>query len=212
MDTPLTRRTVETYLPVLRAIYASIEVSVTTASRLENRDDLYFFYLGKEFGTSNILHTTYLLKLWLKDSRDFEMRPMMFHKKNRKAKWVDLIKLLDEKITEYHDGVPIIEVGIHRNGRVVREFMGQKLIHDFGSDGLKRKVVSYLAGRGSFTKTPEIQKYIGSKSTESAVKAIRSINSTLRLRLQFPKKQKFIDSKRGSGYGINPIYNVVLLD
>ena len=212
METKLARRTVENYLPILRAIYASLDVSVATASQLESRDDLHFFYLEKEFGTSNLLHTTHLLEFWLKDSPDFEMKPMMFHKKNKHAKWADLFKLLDEKITEYQNGVPVIEVGIHRNGRIVREFMGQKLVHDFGTDGLKKEIIFYLVERGDFVRTEEIQKIIGSKSIESVAKTILSINTILRTKFQLPQKHKFIDSKRGSGYRVNPVYNVIRLD
>ena len=186
MDTKLARRTVENYLPVLRAIYASLDVSVATESRLENRDDLHFFYLEKEFGMSNLLHTTHLLEFWLKDSPDFEMKPMIFHKKHKHAKWADLFKLLDEKITEYQN--------------------------DFGTDGLKKEIIFYLVERGDFVRTGEIQKIIGSKSIESVSKIILSINTILRTKFQLPQKHKFIDSKRGSGYRINPVYNVIRLD
>ncbi len=212
METQLARRTVEQYLPVIRAIYASLEVSVTAASQLENKDDLYFSYLEKEFGMSSLLHAGYLLELWFKDSPDFEIKHVTFHKKNKKAKWADLFKLLDAKIIEYQNGTPIFGVGIHRNGRIVREFMGQKLVHDFGTDGLKKEIIFYLVERGDFTRTGEIQKIIGSKSVESVTKIILSINTILRTKFQLPQDHKFIDSKRGSGYRINPIYNVIRLD
>jgi hypothetical protein len=211
MEQQLAHRTVEHYLPILQAIVASLEVSCATDDKLESRTSLHFLYLEKEFGFSKLLHATHLLEVWLKGS-NFEMQPLRILKKDKSVKWADLFTLLNEKMTDYHNGNPVIEISIARNGHTVRQVGTQQLVHDFGSDGNKKEILTRLAKVGDFIKTEDIQKMIGSKSVESVAKTIRAINAVLRMKLQLPQKQKLIDAKRGSGYRINPIYNVICLD
>lgn len=211
METQLTRCSIEHYLPIIRAIYASLEVSLAPDDRLENRDFLIFSYLEKEFGISKLLHVTHLLDIWLKGSK-FEMKPMRFHKVDKNARWADLLELLDKKIKEYQNDVPIIEIGISRNGRVVRTVAGHEFVHDFKADSIKRVIIASLRDCGGYMKRVSIKSATGSTSIESVSKLIRSINDVLGGKLRLPPKHKFIENKHGSGYRINSIYNLIQID
>jgi hypothetical protein len=210
METQLARRTVEHYLPVLQAIYASLEVCLATTD-MDRTDSLHFFYLEKEFGISKLSHVARLLENWLAGSK-FEMRGLRIYKKDKNAKWSELMDFLDGKLIGYQNGAPVIQLTLSQNGRAVRDVGGKKLTHDFGSTGLKKNLIRLLVNCGDYVKISDIQKMIESKSEESVAKIILAINTAVRLKLQLPQTHKLIDSKRGSGYRINPIYNVILVD
>ena len=113
---------------------------------------------------------------------------------------------------EFHNGAPLIVLGLSRNGRITRQVADQILDHEFEEDGLKPSILRLLVAQEDYVSPEEIKKIIKSKSKESVSKTIGSMNAKLRAKLQLPKNQSVIDSKRGKGYRINPFYNLVLTD
>jgi surfactin synthase thioesterase subunit len=149
---------------------------------------------------------------WL-EGTSFEIRSHgYFAKKNAKAKWSQLVQILYAKLLEFHNGAPLIVLGLSRSGRIARQVADQILDHEFEEDGLKPTILRLLIGQEDYVPTKEIKKHVESRSKESVSKTIGSVNSMLRTKLQLPKNQSVIDSKRGQGYRINPFYNLVLTD
>ncbi len=212
MESIFARRTIKEYLPVIEAIYASLDVSYQTHTvDIEKRDSLRFVHLERDFGTGKLLHAGNIISVWLRSSR-FKVEGLNFHKIDKEAKWADFFKILDTQIVEYQNGAAIIQLTISSAGRTVREISGKELVHDFADEGMKKEIIFNLLDRRGFMQNLEIQNIVGSKSKESVAKIIGKINSSLGSALQLPPKQHIIESKRGSGYRINPIYNVIRLD
>jgi hypothetical protein len=206
----LSPRTIEVYLPALRKVYSSLQVFLAAHPEPETAW-LRFSYLEKEFGTSHLFHVSHLLSVWLKNS-PFEVKLFYIWKKDKSAKWADFFSILDRKLAEYENGFPIIALSMDRHGRMTREIGGQTLTHDFESDGQKKEIILLLLGKRDFVKTIEIQEAVRAKNVPTTEKTIKAINSILRRKLQLPDSKKFIESKRGSGYRIDRIYNLVRLD
>jgi len=206
----LSPRTIEVYLPALRKVYSSLQVFLAAHPEPES-EWLRFSYLENEFGSSHLFHVSHLLSVWLKDS-PFKMQHFFIWKKDKSTKWVDFFSILDRKLVEYENGFPVIALSIDRHGRMTREIGGQTLTHDFETDGQKKEIIFLLIGRRDFMKTAEIQDSVGAKSIASVEKTLKAINSVLKRKLQLPDSKKLIESKRGSGYRIDRIYNVVRPD
>jgi hypothetical protein len=148
---------------------------------------------------------------WLNGS-DFTTRHFYLQKKDKSAKWADMIAILNAKILEYQNDTPVIVLSVSRSGRITRTIDGTVLEHEFESDGFKKDILFMLHEHDGYMPTREIQKRLGSKSAESVSKTIAAINTVLRIKLQLPKKQDVIESKRASGYRLNPLYNIVIIN
>lgn len=115
-----------------------------------------------------------------------------------------------QKILEYQNDVPVIVLTLSRNGRITRSVDGTTFEHDFESDGFKKEILFMLLENNDHVPTSEIKRRTGSKSIESVSKTIAAINTILKIKLQLPTKGKVIESKRASGYRLNPLYNIVI--
>jgi hypothetical protein len=211
MNNQLTNRTIRHYLPIIQAIYASMEVSQLTYDIADQKERLSFLFLEKEFDGSKLHHAINLIGVWLKGTK-FKAFSSTIEKIDKKASWNELLEILDQKILEYGNDVAIIEIVLKSNGRITRQFGDQKLTHDFEDDGMKKNILINLASKADFSKTSHIQAVIGSMTSESTSKIIGRINSILENKLKLPKQCKFVESKQGSGYRINPIYNLLIVD
>jgi len=211
MEEKLSKRTIEQYLPVLKAIYASFEVQIKTYDSLDKKDRLQFFYMEKEFSVSQLLHAGNILHLWLEGS-DFDCEKLYFLKSNTNARWIDFIKIFDKKLDEYRDDPNIIEISLSADGVISRQINGKEFSHDFKNDGLKTQIIILLTNSSNYTTTTEIQRVTKSKNIKSLSEAIRRINELTEQKIKLPKNKNLIISKRGSGYKINPLYNVITID
>ncbi len=210
MEQQISRRTVERYLPVIKAIIASFELEIKAYRDLD-KDNLHFFYLEKEFGGSKLLRASLILRIWLEGS-GFVCNGFIIMKEDKVAKWVDLINIINKKIDEYKDDINIIEISLTSNGMIFRNINGMRYSYDFKNDGLKKRIIVFLAEQNDFVQTAAIQKYVKSTNVKSFSDAIRQINSIMEQKLKLPKAQNLIQSKRGSGYRINPLCNIILTD
>ncbi len=205
---PFSRHTIAEYLPEIKGICASIEVEMAKHD-LDGLSELQPLPAIEQYGRSKIVYTMMLINEWLKDT-PFSTHSIYLKKNDKGARWEDMLKMLNTKILEYQNDVSIIVFNLSRNGRITRTINDVVLEHDFSSDGFKKELLSALLENGGYIKTRDLQKKIGSKSAESVAKTIAAINTALRSKLQLPQKQKVIESKRSSGYRLNPLYNIVL--
>lgn len=209
----LSRRSIKAYLPVIEAIYASLEVSYRAhTERIEQFQSLRLIHLERQFGTGRLLEAGDVISVWLRGS-PFKVEALHIHKLNPSAKWADFFTILDKKITEYQNGDAVIELTITDTGHTVRVINGKELVYDFAGDGKKKELLFHLLERGDgFAQNAQIQNIIKSKSKDSVAKTIGKINLALGSALQLPQEKHIIESKRGSGYRINPIYNLIRVD
>ncbi|MFA6896851.1 MAG: hypothetical protein WCQ96_01040 [Patescibacteria group bacterium] len=211
MEQQISRRTVKQCLPVINAVYAFFEVQIVAYENLEKKDELCFFHLEKDFGIPKLLSVGYIFGEWLEGS-DFICNKLCIVKTNKKAKWLDFIRLLDKKINGYKVDTNIIEISLASNGMIFRNINGMRYSYDFKNDGLKKRIIAFLAEQNDFVQTAAIQKYVKSTNVKSFSDAVGQINSIMEQKLKLPKAQNLIKSKRGSGYRINPLYNIILTD
>ncbi len=196
---------------MIQKILAMLEVEVVRYPELDKKKELMVMHQEADLTEQRQMdYGLMLMATWL-EGAPFEIRiPRHFAKKNAEAKWAQLVQILHAKLLEFHNGAPLIVLGLSKNGRVVRHVADQILPHDFEKDGLKPAILRLLIDQEDYVSPKEIKKYLESKSKESVSKQVGLINSTLRTKLQLPKNQPVIDSKRGEGYRINPFYNLVL--
>lgn len=202
------RNTVTEYLPEIKGICASIEVEMSKHD-LDGLSELQPLPAIEQYGRSKIVYAMMLVNEWLKGT-SFGTHVIFLQKKDKDAKWADMLAVLNAKILEYQNDIPVIVLTLSRNGRITRTVDGTIFDHSFESDGFKKDVLFMLHEHEGYVPTRDIQKRLGSKSAESVSKTIAAIGSVLRTKLQLPKKQDVIESKRGSGYRLNPMYNIVI--
>lgn len=207
MAKEFSRHVIMEYLPEIRAIIAPIEIEVAKYPNLDDHIDLYSFPAKEQYGQSKLVYAMLLLGQWL-DGTPFNTEGGIFHKKDKKAEWNDMLAMINAKIMEYHNGESIIEITISKDNRVSRSVNGTTLAYDFDGE-MKPNFIRFLMTHIERVKTSEIQKYLGSESVGSVFQAAKDINSALRVNLFLPKTKNFIDGKRISGYRIDPCYNVI---
>lgn len=202
------------YAPVIKSILASFEVSNAHDSihgkKIDACKNLRVIYLEKEFGSSKIIHVMHLLDVWLQGS-PFKAEAFHFEKTDPEAKWSDMLLVIQGKFQEYINDLPIIQLTLHRSGRVTRETNGTVLTHDFKGLGKKIELLVILPQDGNYLQTEKIRSIIESKSTASVSKTIEAINTAVMKKLQLPPGKNLIESKKNSGYRINPIYNLIIV-
>lgn len=204
----ISRHTITEYLPEIKGICASIEVEIAKHN-LDQLTQLQPLPAIEQYGRSKIVYAMMLINEWLKNT-PFSTHAYFLQKKDKETKWGDMLKILNTKILEYQNDIPIIVIHLYRSGHITRFIDDSILDHDFESDGHKREILLALLENEGYMRTRDIQKRIGSKSTEAVSKTIAAINTILRTKLQLPKKKDVVESKRGSGYRLNPLYNIVM--
>ena len=213
MESKFTRPTTNHFLPMVQKILAMLEVEVVRYPDLDKKNEIMVMHQETDpADQSQITYSLMLMATWL-EGTPFEIRSHgSFAKKNAKAKWAQLVQILYAKLLEFHNGAPLIVLGLSRSGRIARQVVDQVVFHEFEKDGFKPAILRLLVGQEDYVQSKEIKKHVVSRSKESVSKTIGSVNSILCTTLQLPKNQKVIDSKRGQGYRINPFYNLVLTD
>ncbi len=209
MITKPSKEAVEHYLTVAKAIYGSFEVSYITHPDQDKINELRVTYLEDEFGLPKLMGVMKLIGIWLHGSK-FKANALHFSKEPD-AKWPEMMEIIHENILKYQNETPIIVLTLSPSGRMTREIGSARFEHDFEEDGNKLKIIHTLIEHEGYVATKTIQHMIKSKSTASVEKTVAGINTAIRKSLSLPKERSLIDSKRRSGYRIDPIYNIVLL-
>ena len=204
----LSRHTIAEYLPEIKGICASIEVEMAKHD-LDSLTELRPFPAIEQYGQSKVIYAMMLVNEWLKGT-PFKTHAYFLQKTNRDAKWADMLNVLKAKVLEYQNDVPMFVLSLSRSGRITRTVDGTVLDHDFESEGFKKEILMALLENDGYVSTNELKRRTGSKSIESVSKTIAAINNVLKTKLQLPPKAKVIESKRGSGYRLNSLYNTVL--
>lgn len=206
--TDFSKITIAEYLPIVKSIFASFEVQDKASVGMEKMNSLRVDYLEREFDGSRLLHAMRMLNIWLEGSV-FKAEPFHFTRPNNEVPWSEMLKIIESKIIEYSNVAPVIVLTLASSGRITREVNGVSFKCDFAADKLKLQILTWLPEDGEYVKTQRLMGFIGSKSAESLSKMVGKINSDTASKLQLPKNQPLIDSKKNSGYRINPIYNLV---
>ncbi len=202
------RHTIAEYLPEIKGICASIEVEMAKHD-LDRLPQLQPLPAMEQYGRSKIVYALMLIHEWLEGSA-FTTTHFHLQKKDTNAKWADMLQILNAKILEHQNDVPVIVLTLSRSGRITRTVDGATFEHDFKSDGFKKDILFMLDENDGYVQTRDIQKRLGSKSAASVPKTTAAINTALRTKLKLPKKQDVIESKRVSGYRLNPLYNIII--
>jgi hypothetical protein len=212
MEPPFAPRTVREYLPIINAIYALLEVDIQRYPLLEDRDTLDVVNLEKKFSISQLSYAMAIVHKWLQGT-GFEVQRHIFVHKQPSARWSDFIRILDAKILEHQNATPVIVITVARSGRVSRNIEGTTFWHNYEEGSQKLLLLQRLAEQedSSHVPTEELQEVVRAKSTAVVNKAVKSVRATLESKLRLPPTIPLIDSKRGSGYRIDPMYNLVLI-
>ena len=208
MEEQFTKQTIKQYWPVIKAMYAYLEVRIRSGKEDKN-GGFSFWHMENEFRLSDIISVGHIFHIWLKGS-DFDFDQIVIIRLNKDTGWIDLIKLLEKKINEYEDNINnTIEISLSDDGIMFREINGKRYQHDFKDDGLKKRIITFLSRREDFTKTTIILKSVECTNNKSFSEAVRQINTITEQKLSLPKNQKLVQSKKNSGYRINQLYNIV---
>ena len=212
MKPPYSSRTVREHLPTLNSIYACFELDVQRYPQLEDHEYLRVIQLEKDYSLPKLGYAMGVLENWLQGT-DFRVDRHFFVYKKEGSHWEDFLKIFDAKMLEHQNSMPVIVLVLTSAGRITRNLEGVLLQHDF-EEGQKLTLLQYLAGRedARYVPTEEIQKIIGAKTTAVVNKAVDSVRTILEAKLKLPPNKVLIDNKRGSGYRIDPLYNIVLVD
>lgn len=212
MKPPYSARTVREHLDTLNSVYACFELDVQRYPQLEEHEYLRVIQLEKDYSLPKLGYAMGVLENWLQGT-DFRVDRHFFVYKKEGAHWEDFLKIFDAKMLEHQNNVPVIVLVLTSSGRITRNLEGVLLQHDF-EEGQKLTLLKYLAGRedAKYVPTEEIQEVIGAKTTAVVNKAIDSVRTVLESKLKLPPNKVLIDNKRGSGYRLDPMYNVVLVD
>jgi hypothetical protein len=205
-------RTIREHLPTLNSIYACFELDVQRYPQLDDQEYLRVIQLEEEYNLPKLGYAMAVLDNWLQGS-DFGVQRHFFVYKKDGAHWDDFLKIFDAKMLEYQNERPIIVLTLSKSGRITRNMEGTLFHHDF-EKGQKLLLLQYLVAQedSNYVPTGEIQKVVGAKTTAVASKAVESIRTILELKLKLPPTKPIIDNKRGSGYRLDPMYNVVFVD
>ena len=87
------KSTITEYMPVMRTMYAAIEVELVDYPKLDERITLHVQYLEKEFGSAKIHFSFEIFNHWLKGS-DFSAGLFAFRNHRQEASWSDMLKIL----------------------------------------------------------------------------------------------------------------------
>jgi len=207
----LTGLTISEYLPFIKKLYAELEVQILSPEcDLEKTDRLFMDYLRDDFGITNLLHILDICGMWLQES-PFGVQHYKFFRKDHDIPWSKMLGIIFSKISEHANQVPIICMTLSSNGEIVREIYGTKLSRAFKKGSLKVDILSFLAKESDYVPVKKIQESIKSRSSFSIRKIIFNINQETENDLSLPATQPLIINHRGSGFRINPIYNIVLI-
>ncbi len=204
----LSRTAVVEYVPVIRALIASIETERMTVKNYEKAQWLYVHFLDEEFGSSKVDHTMDVISVWLEGSQ-FSADCGGIKKLKKDTEWIDLLDLLHKKLLDFKNYAPIIVVSFSESGRMTRMEDGFSMHSDFAPHSQTAGLIRLLGKHDGYVSTDQICETIRCAGIEGLNTLKDRLNKKLERDLQLPKAHKFIDSKRLSGYRVGHIYNIV---
>ncbi|KKW30105.1 MAG: hypothetical protein UY72_C0022G0004 [Candidatus Uhrbacteria bacterium GW2011_GWD2_52_7] len=211
MRVALSSTTVESYLPEIRQIFSFLEMELFEYSeKREKKDFLTLFYLGKEMGTVRLDHAVTILEQWFRGT-PFTVENLGIKKSDPTVPWSNVVDIIEEKLIEFANRAPLIELTLTSSGHISRTIGNVTLSHDFEGDSKKVDLLNFLANHNGFIGVDEICLRIDCKSTGALNVMKKSINDILGVKLQLPKTKELIEGRRGSGYQVDPLYNVVTI-
>lgn len=206
------RIAVTEYLPVIHTAIATIESELASGLDLNRISNLTHLSAPGQFESWQTAHALNVLKAWLRGSK-FTADNYGLSKLDSKAKWGEMLEIFRTKLAEYSNQAVIFEIVFSHTGRMTRDIMGTILSHDFESDGSRTEMLIRLVESGKgYVPTKTIRRLLDSKSEDAIRKMIKVINLTVGHKLRLPPDYNLIESKRRSGYRINPIYHIVVMD
>lgn len=211
MRATLSKTTVESYLPEIRRIFTFLEMELFEhAERLEKKEALILFYLEKEMPWLRLMHAVAIVGQWLQGTK-FGIENLSIKKLDPSVRWEELLEILAEKLMELANQTPVIELVLSLDGRVTRKIGETSLSHDFEGDSMKVDLLKLLATESGFVPSTVICRRIDCKNTKALSTMKKTINDVLQAKLQLPNKTDLIEGKRGPGYRIDPLYNLVVI-
>ncbi len=90
------------FIPVMRAICATLEIEVVDYPPLEKKNQLFIDLIEREFGLRKTRFAFMIFNTWLKGT-NFIGGPLSFKKTNPEAKWLDMFTILRGRMQEYED-------------------------------------------------------------------------------------------------------------
>lgn len=206
----LSRSTVAKYLPVIEAAIAGIEAEQGTIPQADKSTSLFMRFLEEEFGSVEVDHAMDVITVWLRGSK-FSANVAWINKPNKETSWDELLQILHGKMLEFKNNAPVIVLCFSDSGRMTRIENGYTMQSDFAPDSQGAVMIELLVKHGGYISTREICDRIGCAGADALNIVKNRLNKNLGEDLQLPKTHKIIDSKRLSGYRINPIYNIVFV-
>ena len=139
-----------------------------------------------------------------KNTKDF----LLSHKPTEVQILDELIKINKDSTIKNKKSDEIVIVYNTIDSTLNREIDNKIFSYDLSEDGKRRKLLDYLYNEKKYVKTDDLKKYLSSPTSSAVAKIVKGLNeytkNTLRL-----KNIKFIDSKKGSGYRINPKITII---
>jgi len=205
----LSIQAVKEYLPALCTICASLEIELMKYhDELEKRNSFDVVYLRQKMGSQNLYEGMDVISILL-NGTPYRVQELTFSRTDAIAKWWDMLQFLKGKIAECYNDAPVIELTLSNSGRITRSVGGVTLTHDFEGESSRLDFIRLLTDHVGYTATEELMKSLGFKTEKALSGAKKTVNDILQNKLQLPHGKELIDSKRNSGYRINPMYNIV---
>jgi hypothetical protein len=200
----------EEYLPIIRKIFAYLELRLIQTDLMESKQKFNLISL-EENSPRALANAISIIASWVQDS-GFAVESYGFIKTRPDAKWATMLKVMTERISGLRSETSFsTELTLSKVGRVARMVNDETLNYDLERKGLKLKILLGLAKSPDFLTIEALQELTGSDSEKSLTNAIRQINALLKGHLQLPPGKKIIEGVKGSGYRIHPLYSIVIV-
>lgn len=199
------RRTISTSMPVIKAIFSSLEIETTKYKDLNKSDTFHLFSLEKEFGIDSINKAMTIISNWIGDA-PYKAEVLIFTKK-KSVKWNGLINIINDGIVAFNNDVASIEIKVGKDKVLYREVIGEILTTDSPLTEMQFSLIKTLHQNKGFNPTKELTQEIESKNKEAFLKMQSTLNTRIMNLLQLPRE--LIEVERQSGSRIDPLYHLI---
>lgn len=201
----ISRRTISTSMPVIKAIFSSLEIETTKYKDLNKSDTFHLFSLEKEFGISSINKAMTIIGNWIGDA-PYKAGVITFTKK-KSVEWNGLINIINDGIMAFNNDAASIEIKVGKDKILYRNVIGEILTTDSPLTEMQFSLIRTLHQNKGFNPTKDLTQKIGSKNKESFLKMQSTLNTRIMNLLQLPRE--LIEVERQSGSRIDPLYHLI---
>jgi hypothetical protein len=172
------------------------------------------FGADKEWPNYEMSRALSLISTWL-NPKVFKVEGINFVKTSSKAKWSDLLNLLQKKSEKGPEKIDKIvltnktEICVSKTGKIFRTVSKKELSYSFKNLPKRFRLILILEENG-LTDTIELTKILGSKNENALRKMVGELNAKIGACLKLPKDENFIVGE--NGYKINKLYHLVFVD